>query len=528
MSSQGQINLNNQLLNELLDNGGYLNEEYNDIGEPNPSYRDIKSTYIKMRACMSGERQVKAFDDRIKTDGTNFLIPFSPYMDDDKYSWYKSEAEWLGFTENYARVLVGGLLRKQPNFMLPDSIPEALRDEITNWIVNDFDKTQGSLSAFLDHALWYEMVNSRSWIYINQPVDETEQSMPYPLLINGESIINWQTSTRPETGSIQLDFLIIEGLSIDRTNTPINNRYHPKRNRTIYLHELDPASGYYISRTFQENPVFAGQDSAPVRDPSDLRFSSRWVLTETQEDFTVNGERIDFIPIFPLNGYIEPIEPMLSSLVNTELGLYNRIGRRNHLLYGSASYTPVILATALQEEDKTNIRQTGLGDYWFLNSEDDVKIVTAPSEALTALGEAIMETVTIMARLGVRILSNDENADQSGVALDIRNSYQAATLSALSKRINHQMRRIITLMINWRYDIDLNENDVVFELSSDFNNREIQIEWFRILMELNSREIVSHEVLERVLKDNEILDQLEVLSQGVRPEDRENRQANNQ
>ena len=136
------------------------------VADPNASYESLKSLWNKSRAVCSGERFVKDFDGLIDVQKfSNLLIPFSPSMTQTQYNFYKAEAELPGITAQFSKLLVGGLLRKQPTLTLPDDVPADAMD----WIMNQFAKDGAPLSAFLDQALFEEIQTSRAWVLIDHP-----------------------------------------------------------------------------------------------------------------------------------------------------------------------------------------------------------------------------------------------------------------------------------------------------------------------------------------------------------------------
>src|SRR6056300_120953 len=168
------------------------------LSDPNAEYESLKPLWNKSRAVCSGERYVKSFDNIVDTTSfTNMLIPFSPSMSQKQYNFYKSEAELPGITAQFAKMIVGGLLRKMPTIQLPDNVPE----EAMDWIVNNFGKDDTPLVSFLDNALWEEIQTTRAWVYVDYPKIQNYQDLtredlkeikPYPTIWSAESVINWR------------------------------------------------------------------------------------------------------------------------------------------------------------------------------------------------------------------------------------------------------------------------------------------------------------------------------------------------
>lgn len=491
-----------------LDSTVILGNRQKTVGDPNTQYESLRPIYVRNRAALSGQRYIKQIDRRPSYD--NILIPFSPTMSQAQYDVYKAEAEWPSFSEQYARTLVGGLLRKPPQLTLPDGVPE----EAMDWIMSDFSQENGSLISFLDGALWEELNTSRAFVCVNYPVtnpDEftPEELQPYPVLLSGESIINYATSINPRSNKLEISRLIVRMFREVPSET---NPYHPDYIDTTWVHELDDQGYYQIIIFEQSKEASAGTEVISGRIQQNYGAGSGgtnvaggWTEVERETSILRNGERLDYIPIFPLNGSIEAQEPMLSNLINREIGLYNKISRRNHLLYGAAAYTPVIFGENLSDEQQDDIVAAGLGSWIFLGENDKVDIMSAPTDALQDLDRAIDSTVQDMARLGMRILAPETNSDQSGVALEIRNAAQTSQLATMNAKVSETVRSVIRLMVNWRYNTDFLDADFEFTLSDDFSPVPIGADWLRLVSEWYESGIISKSAFLNIAKGNDIL-----------------------
>lgn len=473
------------------------------VADPNAAYESLKPLWNKSRAVCSGERFVKSFDNFIdKISFTNLLIPFSPSMTQQQYDFYKAEAELPGITAQFSKMITGGLLRKKPIVEFNIEMPE----EVVNWINNEFGKDDSSLSAFLDTALWEEVQTSRAWIFVDYPevpnadnlsAEEKATYKPYPVLHKAESIINWKIS-ESETGKNILSRVIIRGFKEEYDE----NEFHPVFKDTVWVHDLDD-SGYYRIRIYQKSdkatnvPVIAGQQ---ILKPSETK--QIFELKETKENILNNGERLKMIPAWPLNGSIEPVEPMLSPIIDKEISLYNKLSRRNHLLYGAATYTPVI-SSDMSDEDFEAIVSSGLGSWIRLRQGDTASVLETPTAALQDMEKAIAANIEEMAKLGIRMLSPE--TAQSGVALDIRNAAQTAQLGFLNNKVSATMSQIIAFMISWKYDVLIKPTDVKFTLSTDFNTTPLGADWLRLTTEWYQQGLIPRSIWLMILKHNDIM-----------------------
>jgi hypothetical protein len=469
------------------------------VSDPCASYESLEHLWRRSRAVCRGEKYVKEFDSYVNLD-TNLLIPFSPSMSDEQYNFYKAEAELPGITSQYAKTIIGGLLRKQPTIKFPEGVPEDAAD----WIIHEFGQDDSPLAAFLDEALWEEVQSSRAWVLVDYPnipqgveltPEEQKIVKPYPVLYTAEAVINWRKTT-DATGCTVLDRLIIKGYTEDYDDDEYE--FHPRLTSTVWVHEL--VNGLYQVRIFK-----VATDSKSVAtvngDKQINRESIQHELVETVYPM-INNERIDMIPAWPLNGSIEPGEPMFTSIVDKEIALYNKVSRRNHLMYGAATYTPWV-KTAMDEGEFDELVESGLGTWLKIGQEDECGILETPVAALAYMETSIAAAIEEMAKLGIRMLTPE--TDQSGVALELRNAAQTAQLGSLNNKVSNTLRQIIAFMVNWRYDIDIKAADIQFTLSSDFNPIPVGADWLRLATEWYEAGLIPRNIWLLILQKNDMI-----------------------
>ena len=474
------------------------------VADPNAEHESMEDIWQKCRAVCSGERYVKDLDSYLDViNFRNLLIPFSPSMTLEQYKFYKAEAELPGIVAQFAKMLVGGLLRKEPVLKLPDGMPE----ELSEWIMNNFTQDNSTLTSFLDTALWDEMQTSRAWVYIDYPSipdadkltnEDFDSLAPFPVLWKAENIINWKT--KPDIkGNAILQQLIVKG-SVSRYTE--ENEFHPEYVETVCVHEIDD-QGFYRIRVFEKAdteskvPVVSGQKFVDNR-----KNSERFDLVNTIENIQVKGQRLTRIPAFPLNGSISITEPVLSPIIDKEISLYNKISRRNHLLYGASTYTPIIKSDMSDEQFKEIVNK-GLGSWLHLGVDDDADVLKTPTEALKDMDRAIAQSIEEMAKLGIRMLSPE--AAQSGVALEIRNAAQNAQMGSLNSKISSTMSKIIAFMIFWKTGNEIPDSDIEFQLSADFNPIPLGADWLRLATEWYETGLIPRSIWLQILKQNDMI-----------------------
>jgi len=465
------------------------------VADPNAAYESMLPLWKKCEAVCSGERFVKDLDGIVSVG--NMLIPFSPSMTQQQYDFFKAEAELPGIASQFSKMLIGGLLRKSPTVAFPKSIPEEAR----SWILNEIGQDGSNLVSFLDAALLEEVRTSRCWVYVDHPplnddVDEEikEQVKPYPVLWRGKSVINWRTHT-DIFGKSLLDRVILRGYTEEFETNP----FHPTLVDTVWVHELE--GGFYQIRKFVKEspdanvPLVAGRILHQQQ-------KATFILKETITDIKKFGERLTFIPAWPLNGSIEVVEPVLMTIVDKELSLYNKISRRNHLLYGASTYTPIIFSD-MTDEQFDEVVSAGLGSWIKLDAEDRAEVLKTPTEALADMDRAIASGIEEIAKLGIRMLSPE--SAQSGVALHLRNAAQTAQLGTLNSKISSTFKQIVAFMLEWRYNIVVSIADIDFTLSADFNPIPLGADWLRLATEWYQAGLIPRSVWLQILKQNDML-----------------------
>lgn len=142
----------------------------------------------------------------------------------------------------------------------------------------------------------------------------------------------------------------------------------------------------------------------------------------------------------------------------------------------------------------------------FVNKDDTVETLSTPTDALKDMEEAIKNSYDELTRIGVKMLSLEpNNSDQSGVALSLRNASQNAALASLNAKVSESMKKIIKHMVNWRYDINISETDIRFNLSSDFNPSPRGPDWMRLITEWYQNGLIPRSTFIEIAKHNDAL-----------------------
>jgi len=475
------------------------------VSDPNFRYESLIPFYQRARAIIGGEHAAKNHDHFVDTiNYSNLLIPFSANMTQQQFAFYKAEAELPGLCSQYTRVLVAGLLRKRPDLVLPEDAPEGAYE----WIIGDFTKEHGSLIGFLANALEEEITSSRAWVGVNYPKTDPSADLtpeqrdllrPFPILYKAESIINWKEGIHPVTGESGLQMVIVRQ-NVEKAGS---NEFHADIVDTVWVHDLD-GLGQYRVRVYERPLVSEGEaEAGEYKTSVETTNRDDFVLQGSGEIPLANGEPLKRIPMYPLNGAINGSEPLLMPLIDREVGLYNKVSRRNHLMYGAATFTPVI-ESDMMDEEVDEIAEAGLGSWLRVRVGEKISVLETPTDALKDMDRAIQDTLMEIARMGIRMMAPDVR-DQSGAALEIKNAHMTAQLSTLNILISQTMRTVISIMLNWRYDTEYKEEDIHFDLSPDFNPVPLGADWLRLVTEWYDTGKIPRSTWLEILKANDIM-----------------------
>lgn len=476
------------------------------VGDPCAAYNSMKDAWGRARAVLAGEKATKDYD-TVVNPSKNLLLPFSPYMAHDQYLFYKSEAELPGLVAQYAKVLVGGLLRKQPQFKVPESLAGA-----KEWLESSFGADGSSMVSVLDSSIWEELNTTRAWLVVDHPAvtveefdaltpEERKELTPYCVVYQGEQVINWRRGKSKNSGrQVLTKFTVRMYTEVYRPG-----EHHPDLVDTVYDYTLDD-SGFvviqkYVRETNESVKVIAGS----VKPNTDSNVTNAaWIPEGAPQLPMMHGRRLNAIPAFPLNGSIEVQPQILGPLIDREIGLYNKISRRNHLLYGAATYTPVV-SSDMSDTQFKDIVNGGLGTWIHVAKGEGVTALETPTAALADMEKSIASTIEEMARMGIRMLSPDSSGNDSGVALEIRNSAQTAQLGLFNTKVSRTLEKVIQLMLEWKYDVIVPLAEIDFNMSQDFNPVPIGADWMRLVTEWYQSGIIPRSVFLSIAKQNDVV-----------------------
>ena len=469
------------------------------VGDPNEKYAAMKPYWQRSRAIMCGERAAKAADKVLDTANfSNLLIPFSMNMSQEQYDFYRAEAELPGLTGQYAAALVGGLLRKPPQFQLPKALDS---EEIRTWLNNSFGAQGQSLISFLSETLEEEMQTSRAWILVDTTAGvNSKEVKPFAIKLPAESVINWRKDDKQRLIKLTIRYYTEEYTE--------ENPHHPQYIDTVsdYVLENEVLTVTKYQRKRKQTTEVAREGAvavSPVIDGGSEEWEQKSSITPM-----IRGEVMSFIPAVPLNGSVEVATPLNQTLVDREISLYNKVSRRNHLLYGACCYTPVISGNFPDDDSfQKMVVDKGLGSWLNIPEGATATILQTPTDAIKDINASIEQNVNEMARMGIRMLTPDGTPAESGVAVEIKNSAQLSQLGLLNNKASKSMEVVISMMLHMRYDIGFEDaqEQTSFTLSEDFNPTPLGADWMRLVTEWYDSRKIPRSVFIQIGKQNDII-----------------------
>ena len=448
------------------------------VAKAHEEYFAYAPLWLRYRACLGGQEAVKLHD-RLYPD-IRILQLYRRGISTEDQRFYASRAYWPAIVSTYAQVLERALLRSAPLIQLPPALePER------EWLEQQIGENGESLADFLSKMISSELTSSRAWVRTSLAEGG---EYPFAEVIPAERVIDWRTA-------------MVDGrerlvqVRIVRTVSEFNfETFDEEFEDVIEVHEL--VEGRYQIR------VYRGATSTTTAGLN----SSSYQLSETLTNISGQSGPIDFLPIFPVNGSIDPVQPLLSHLCNIEIDTYNLSTRLENLFSAASMPTVVVkdsnLATQTSRDDQIALER-GYGSFVYVNSEASVEFLAAPVDAISHFQAEIQSKYELLAKLGIRMLSSEGGTNQSGDALRIRNNFSQITLSYLSMLFSRATKRLITELMAWR-GLSFDPNDIDVTLSSSMS-RDLEIETLAFIRDLAEQGSISDEALDRLLKDANLI-----------------------
>lgn len=412
------------------------------IDSTHPLYDDSKEKWTRVRDSFLGS-------DAIKSKGEIYLPKLSS-QEKAEYDAYVMRSMYVNAIKNTIQGLVGAVMRINPVINAPDRIME-LADDITG--------TGVSLNDFISNMLSEQLLMGRQGVL----VDRTEERA-YLSGYTTEQMTNWMQ-----------DIIVLkETYLMQDLNDDYSQSYEVQ-----YRELLIDEDGKFLVRIWKDN--------------------EGWNVVEEIYPTRV-GQALDEIPFVAISGNelnMNPSQPPLMSLVDTNLSMYRTSADLEHGRHFTALPTPYV--TGIDGDSELRI---GSGSAWILpDSSSKAGYLEFTGQGLQALEKAVEEKRSIMAGLGASLLQTQKNGVESAESLRLRQNSEASVLVGAVLSVQEGIAKALSIMAEWEGV----SGDIEVALNTDFVDTKIESEDLVALMSAWQSGAISHETFLHNMKKGEIL-----------------------
>jgi len=412
------------------------------IESKHPLYIETENKWTRVRDSFLGS-------DKVKSQGEVYLPKLSS-QDKDQYASYVMRAMYVNAIKNTVQGLVGAVMRIAPVINAPDRILE-LSQDITG--------TGVSLNDFISNMLSEQLLMGRQGILIDRTEDRA-----YLSGYTTEQITNWMDDT-----VILKETYVAHDL----------NDYYSMTYEVQYRELMIDEDGKYLVRIWREVQGWS-------------------VWNEIYP--TKVGQSLDTIPFVALSGNelnLNPTQPPLMSLVDTNLSMYRTSADLEHGRHFTALPTPYV--TGIDGDSELKI---GSGSAWILpDSSSKAGYLEFTGQGLQALEKAVDEKRNIMAGLGASLLQTQKSGVESAEAVRLRQNSEASVLVGAVLSVQEGIAKALSIMAEWEGV----SGDIEVSLNTDFSDSKISAENLTALMGAWQSGAISHETFLHNMKKGEVI-----------------------
>ena len=412
------------------------------IDSTHPLYDESKEKWTRVRDSFLGS-------DAVKVKGEVYLPKLSS-QDKDEYGAYVLRAMYVNAIKNTVQGLVGAVMRVDPVIDAPERILE---------LAQDITGTGVTLNDFISNMLVEQLLMGRQGVLIDRTTERA-----YLSGYTTEQITNWMNNT------IVLKETYVEQDLHDPYILTYSDQY-----RELMIDE----DGKFLVRVWREN--------------------QGWNIYEEIYPTKV-GQELDSIPFVALSGNelnLNPTQPPLMSLVDTNLSMYRTSADLEHGRHFTALPTPYV--TGIDGDSELRI---GSGSAWILpDSSSKAGYLEFTGQGLQALEKAVEEKRGIMAGLGASLLQTQKAGIESAESMRLRQNSEASVLVGAVLSVQEGIAKALSMMAEWEGV----SGDIEVTLNTDFVDTKILPEELTALMGAWQSGAISHETFLHNMKKGEIL-----------------------
>jgi len=412
------------------------------IESTNPLYDETMNKWTRVRDSFLGS-------DQIKSKGEVYL-PKLTSQDKNEYASYVMRAMYINSIKNTVQGLVGAVMRIDPLINAPDRVLE-LSEDITG--------TGVSLKDFISNMLSEQLLMGRQGILVDRTEDRA-----YLSGYTTEQMTNWME-----------DVIVLKETYIQQDISDAYSMTYEVQYRELMIDE----DGKYLVRIWREN--------------------NGWDVWNEIYPTRV-GQALDEIPFIALSGNelnLNPTQPPLLSLVDTNLSMYRTSADLEHGRHFTALPTPYVTGI-----DDTNELKIGSGSAWILpDPSSKAGYLEFTGQGLQALEKAVEEKRSIMASLGASLLQTQKTGVESAESVRLRQNSEASVLVGAVLSVQEGIAKALSVMAEWEGV----SGDIEVSLNTDFVDTKISSEDLTALMGAWQSGAISHETFLHNMKKGEII-----------------------
>jgi hypothetical protein len=412
------------------------------IDSTHPLYDDSKDKWTRVRDSYLGS-------DAIKSKGEIYLPKLSS-QEKGEYDAYVMRSMYVNAIKNTVQGLVGAVMRINPVINAPDRIME---------LAQDITGTGVSLNDFISNMLSEQLLMGRQGVMIDRTTERA-----YLSGYTTEQMTNWME-----------DVIVLKETYLQQDLNDNYSQSYEVQFRELLIDE----NGEFLVRLWKDN--------------------EGWSIS--QEIYpTKVGQALDMIPFVAISGNelnMNPTQPPLMSLVDTNLSMYRTSADLEHGRHFTALPTPYV--TGIDGDSELRI---GSGSAWILpDSSSKAGYLEFTGQGLQALEKAVEEKRSIMAGLGASLLQTQKNGVESAESLRLRQNSEASVLVGAVLSVQEGIAKALSIMAEWEGV----SGDIEVELNTDFVDTKILPEELTALMGAWQSGAISHETFLHNMKKGEIL-----------------------
>lgn len=412
------------------------------IDSTHPLYDDSKEKWTRVRDSYLGS-------DAIKSKGEIYLPKLSS-QEKAEYDAYVMRSMYVNAIKNTVQGLVGAVMRINPVINAPDRIME---------LAQDITGTGVSLNDFISNMLSEQLLMGRQGVMIDRTTERA-----YLSGYTTEQMTNWMQ-----------DVIVLKETYLQQDLNDDYSQSYEVQYRELLIDE----DGKFLVRVWKDNEGWnVAQEIYPTK----------------------VGQALDMIPFVAISGNelnMNPTQPPLMSLVDTNLSMYRTSADLEHGRHFTALPTPYV--TGIDGDSELRI---GSGSAWILpDSSSKAGYLEFTGQGLQALEKAVEEKRSIMAGLGASLLQTQKNGVESAESLRLRQNSEASVLVGAVLSVQEGIAKALSIMAEWEGV----SGDIEVELNTDFVDTKILPEELTALMGAWQSGAISHETFLHNMKKGEIL-----------------------